>query len=270
MADSTTTPEAAGKPLPAKKKERSAAYPAITIEQAVKFVAEIYKNFRKDFTKRDDILSLVEGSHPRHIAASVYYLFLNRETDTYQVSDAFRKVLTPINEQERRSTLLSAFEAPKLYKALIEKFDGDEIPKELTSHLSRFYDITEDAAPLAADVFIKNAQYVGVLSDKNYFSFNGTKLAVQTGALPAEKPGEPEASLPSGEEINVNAEVGNMKVPEQRQQRLLPEMVNEEKVKIRLTKGRFAWLSHPLDLTITDIQILEKEIEKLKLIAGAI
>jgi hypothetical protein len=269
MADSATTPETAGKPLPAKKKERSAAYPAITIEQSVKFVAEIYKNFRKDFTKRDDILSLVEGSHPRHIAASVYYLFLNREADTYQVSDAFRKVLTPINEQERRSTLLTSFEAPKLYKALIEKFDGDEIPKELTSHLSRFYEITEDAAPLAAEVFIKNAQYVGVLSDKNFLSFNGTKLSVQTGALPAEKPGEAELPSPSGGEVNVSKGAAAPIAPEEKQQLLLPEMANEERVKVRLTRGRFAWLIHPLDLTNTDVQILEKEIEKLKLIANS-
>jgi hypothetical protein len=47
-------------------------------------------------------------------------------------------------------------------------------------------------------------------------------------------------------------------------------MVNEEKVRIRLTGGRFAYLIHPIDLSLVDIQILRKEIEKLELMCAGV
>jgi hypothetical protein len=59
-----------------KKVERSAAYPSISIPTALDFVAEIYKNFRSVFAKRDDILNLIEGSQIRFVAAGSYYRFL--------------------------------------------------------------------------------------------------------------------------------------------------------------------------------------------------
>lgn len=47
--------------------------------------------------------------------------------------------------------------------------------------------------------------------------------------------------------------------------KLLGEMVNEEKVKIRLTGKKFAYLIYPDNLTKTDIEILKKQIEQLEL-----
>jgi hypothetical protein len=47
---------------------------------------------------------------------------------------------------------------------------------------------------------------------------------------------------------------------------LLAEMVNEEKIKVRLTGKKFAYLIYPDNLNKTDIEILQKEIEQLALI----
>ena len=46
-------------------------------------------------------------------------------------------------------------------------------------------------------------------------------------------------------------------------------MANEEKVKIRLSGGKFAYLIHPLNLTKIDIEILKKQIEQIELIVLA-
>lgn len=58
------------------------------------------------------------------------------------------------------------------------------------------------------------------------------------------------------------------KTPEQLPviQKFLPEMVEEEKIKIRLTGNKFAYLMYPISLTKRDIAILQKQIEQLDLI----
>jgi hypothetical protein len=253
-----------------KPSRRSAAYPAITIEQAITFVADVYKNFRSVYAKRDDILAVTEAKHPRYLAAAAYYLLLDRENDTYKVAEHYKLIATPLNEKERAIALLASFGAPKLYKTLIEKFDGGVVPPELPFHLSRFHEITDEAAPLAAEIFIKNAKYCGVLSEMNVLTYKTTLMRLNESPSDAqigEQGGTPILpSTPGRGEGTVQDPGYAYKTG----QKLLPEMVNEEKVRIRLTGGRFAYLIHPLDLSTVDIQILQKEIEKLQLIAGSV
>lgn len=252
--------------------ERSAAYPAITIEDALRFVGEVYKNFRNSFAKRDDIVSLIEGAHNRHVAAASYYGLLNRQKDSYQVSDLYKTVATPINETERRKALLEVFQSPNLNKELIDKFDGDVLPKEqqLIAHLSRFHRITTDAAPLAADVFIKNAKFCGVLDEANILNFKNVLLKLsdvnfQFAEVISEEKNKTQQQ--ETQDVIIKNQDSSTTVLETKTPTtaLLPEMVNEEKVKVRLTRKKFAYLIYPLDITKTDIQILKKEIEQLEL-----
>jgi hypothetical protein len=258
----------AGVPVPgtiAKKVERSAAHPAITIEQCLKFVAEFYKNFRNDFAKRADILRIIENAHPRHLAAAGYYLFLNRIDDTYQVSEFYKAVVTA-SDKDRQSLLLKSFKAPKLNSALIEKFDGDEIPTELETHLSLFYGITNDAAPLAAEVFIKNAKFCGVLNEKNFLNvanFNAKSDDSSIADTPPDIQAQEEKNAPNIATQNP----ANLPPDTGQNQKLIPEMVNSEKIKIRITGGRFVYLEYPINLTSKDIDVLQKQIEQLRIIA---
>ncbi|HEX8675670.1 MAG TPA: hypothetical protein VF700_00530 [Segetibacter sp.] len=258
-----------------KKVERSAAYPSISIPTALDFVAEIYKNFRSVFAKRDDILNLIEGSQIRFIAAGSYYRFLNREKDTYQVSELYKAIVQFTSEKEKKTALLEAFQSPKLYKELIEKFDGDQLPKELVAHLSRFHKITFDAAPIAADIFIKNAKYCGILDDNNVLNFKKklSVIEVSDGHLNEEtREIKKEEATHNNTEKSLTTGEGEVKTPPlqtndiEKKQILLEEMVNEERVKIRLTGRKFAYLIYPADtITKTDVAILQKEIEKLQL-----
>jgi hypothetical protein len=251
---------------PERKIERSAAYPAITLQHAIAFTGEIYKNFRSSPTKRSDILKLIEGAHPRYIAASSYYLLLDRDGDVYKVSDFYIEIVNPISQAEQAKNLLLAFEAPKLNKNLIEKFDGGELPSELQAHLTRFFGITQDAAPLAAEVFLENAKYCGVLTDKNVLLFGTKKLRTDSNEGEGKKveSGEPAQQGPGGNAVT------NPESPAVKQQPLLlEEMVNSDKVRIRLSGGKLAYLLHPLDLNKTDVAILLKEIEKLQLLVDS-
>lgn len=262
-----------------RKVERSAAYPAITIEQALAFTAEIYNNFRFSSVKRDDISSVIEGTHPRHIAAAGYYLLLDREGDQYKVTEHYKQIANPLNEKERISNLLISFEAPKFNKNLIEKFDGGEIPKELVVHLTRFFGITAEAAPTAAAVFVKNAMYCKVLDERNILCFKEAKVRFSNPDFKLEEAvftGDDLTPKSSKTEPLTGAEITPPLKPLGQDPKLgtqppllLDELVNSDKVKIRLTGGKIAYLHHPFDLNSIDVAILEKEIEKLKLIVGA-
>jgi hypothetical protein len=266
LINTETQPESRSK----KPVERSAQYPGRTIEESLQFVAEFYKNFRTSLTKRNDILNMIEGTHNRDIAAAAYYGFLRRDKDSYQVTELYRIISNPINQEERKAKLLEAFHAPNLNKELINRFDGDQIPDSLIAQLTRFHRITEDAAPLAADVFLKNARFCGVLDDNNVLHFQ----RALTGQRPIREQKLDESNEPQEEDQQKKGAITvQISTPQQGQlqhakqeQLLLPEMTNSDKIKIRLTGGKFAYLTYPLDLNKKDIQILSKQIEQLELI----
>jgi hypothetical protein len=243
--------------------ERSAAYPAKTIEDCLLIVKGIYANFKTAFTKRSDIIDIVEEvNHPRDLAAATYYTLLNRVKDTYQVSEElFMPIEYHLEDNEREDALLIAFKAPKLYKELIDKFNGSQLPKELVVHLHRFHHITEDAAPLAAEVFIKNAKFCKVLDENNNFNID-SPLKTKSPEIKDEKP--------NGEELNKGIHPpspnGQANTNPQEVKGLLEEMVDSETSKIRLTGNRFATFKYPVKLSQKDIEILKKHIEMLELL----
>lgn len=250
------------------KKERSAAHPAISIDEAIKVVSEIHKNFRYNYAKRNDILDLVESAQVRSLAAATYYSLLDREKDSYKVSESYKKIANPIDEKEKQIALIGAFSKPTLYQELIEKFDGAEVPKELIVHLSRFHRITEDAAPNAAEAFIKSAKYCGVLDINNKLVFKEAALKISSPNFdPNTILDNSEVSTTENQNKEVKEDDSNKVVPvaiHQPPQLLLTEMVNEEKVRVRLTENKFAYIIHPLNLTLKDLSILRKQLDVIE------
>lgn len=49
---------------------------------------------------------------------------------------------------------------------------------------------------------------------------------------------------------------------------LIPEMVNAEQVKVRLTEGKFAYFVYPININKKDVLILQKEIDKLDILTS--
>ncbi|PQJ11715.1 hypothetical protein CJD36_007935 [Flavipsychrobacter stenotrophus] len=251
--------------------ERSAAYPAYSIEYCLSFTGEVYKHFRNSFAKRDDILSLIKGAHPSKIAACGHYGFLEREKDTYKVSELYKKIVNHLTPEEKAEALLKAFITPTLNADIVEKFDGDILPQNLHIHLFRFHRISEGASQAAADVFISNAQYVGVLSDSNKLCYNEVLRFIPSGRpIPEFADNEPPVQVvpvtssptPATQtEKNVTSAVQDEAKPAL----LLTEIAGEERLPIKLTEGKRAYLSYPKDLKEKDITILKLQLEALAL-----
>src|SRR5690606_18137041 len=101
---------------------------------------------------RDAVLDVIEGAHPRHLAAAGHYGFIDREKDEYWVTERFKAIHLWTSEEEKREELKKAFGSPTLYQKLIEKYDGGEIPKQLPAILVRFYGITESKSDEVAQI----------------------------------------------------------------------------------------------------------------------
>ena len=261
-----------------KSKERSAAYPAITINAAIAFVSEINKHFRSSWAKRSDILALVDNSHNRFIAASAYYTLLRRDKDSYQITDLFKSIINPISEKEKRTSLLQAFESPKLNKELIEKFDGDVIPKELPIHLYRFHKITEDAANIAADIFINNASICQVIDGNGRLVFNQELNKLRNPnfdfAEITNLENKPQITNSANSSENIETFVPLIEQPiiqkqkySNTQNNLLLDNSSDEKLRIRLTENKIAYLHYPINITKKDIYILRKQLDVLEEVA---
>ncbi|HRO48147.1 hypothetical protein [Agriterribacter sp.] len=241
--------------------QRSASYPGISLEEALGFTTEVAKSFpSSQVINRNDIAAVLKkaaASIVREISASVQFQLFSKDKDGYKISPLFKKITNYLDQSERRKLIIEAFGSPKLYAELIEKFNNHAIPQELKTHLIRFHKIAEKAAPDAANVFIESAKFAGVLSDSGILTISpdmAQHLPHNDNVI--------DNGL-SATEIFIENQVTS---PVIRQQLQLTEMVNEEKVKIRLTGGKFAYLIYPLDLTKRDISVIQKQIEQLDLI----
>ena len=155
--------------------ERSAAYPAILIEEAIPFVAAVLKNFPgNQSVTREDIAAVLPDISAIHrpIAASVHYGLLNREKGKYQVTKLYKDYSNFLSDFEKRKLLLQIFGEPTLYKEIIAKHDGHVLPTELKTHLIRFHRIVDKVAGEVADDFIKNAEYVGAINENRILNYS--------------------------------------------------------------------------------------------------
>lgn len=249
---------------------RSAAYPAISLSEALTFVSEVYKNFTAaQFISREDVAAVLKRSPAtiqRDVAAAAQYKFFDKAKQGYQISEPYKTIHNFLSEKEKKKCLLEAFGSPKLYADLIAKHDGHALPLELKTHLIRFHQIAENAAAAAAELFVENARFVGALSDNGILNYKKEleKLSdngVQYAEIITEEPPKKEDKVFDFHQKTDLLPPGNTG------QQGLPNIPNAENVKIPLTGKQVAYLIYPVKITKTDIAILRKQIDILELSA---
>lgn len=151
-----------------KKGNRSSGYPAFSLEDCVDAVKKVKEELGGGFSSRDLIAkamgySGVTGASGTKISACVHFGLLSRSGNTYALSDLSNRLLTPISDGEKAEALVEAVNSPNLYNKLIEEYGGKALPNMLENILSRQYDIINNSAQKAAEVFKKSLEYAGLL-----------------------------------------------------------------------------------------------------------
>lgn len=153
-----------------KKLQRSAAYPSITLEEALDATRTLRESYSSTPFSRDSAaIALgykgVSGASSSKIAACVHFGLLVRDGNVYKQSELADQILVATSDEERMEGIVTAFRTPTLYRKLVDENNGRALPKMLDNILVRQYGITERAAKQAANDFIKSATYAGVLQN---------------------------------------------------------------------------------------------------------
>ena len=101
----------------------------------------------------------------------------------YKPSQDFIRIYKPISEEEKQQTKVECLLRPELYRQLIERFSGQQLPGVggLAILLYRQYRVAEDASQKAAKVFLDNVESLGLVSDNILkLSLHGIKTESDT------------------------------------------------------------------------------------------
>lgn len=151
-----------------KKGGRSSSYPAFSLEDCIAAVKKVKEELGSNPSSRDLVAramgySGVTGASATKISACVHFGLLDRSGNTYSTSELSSKILTPVSNGEKAEALVEAVNSPSLYSKLISEYSGKALPNMLENILSRQYDIIDNSAQRAAEIFKKSLEYAGLL-----------------------------------------------------------------------------------------------------------
>lgn len=229
-------------------RERSRAYPGITLQNSVENLKKIKKSLGSaeiDRTQIAHVLGVAEGTVARPTAALVHFGMLERAAGNYRISELGRLIADPLNKQELEGLLKQSIRMPSLYSEVLDHYANEgQIPDRLATVLARNFGIAGNASELAASVFIESAKYANIVDENLKFiaaEASERQLPQSESPLPASTSQSPE-SKPKESADGEN-----------------------QTFHFKLSSNKFARLSVPSELTTRDIEIIKKQIELLEL-----
>lgn len=162
------------------KRARSVAYPSNTIDHCVELSRRIHKTFGSiTYTDRETIsheLSISNSHLQTQLSTCVQYGLLElKSKEGYKTTALFKKIHLPLPDENVNESLKECLNNPDLYKKILPVFVNNEVPtvNGLAAILNRNYNLTENAAPIAAKVFIENLKSLDLLSVNNVLIYQG-------------------------------------------------------------------------------------------------
>ena len=152
-----------------KIRDRSVAYPSVTVQQAIEIADELLKGLGKGPYSREEAAKAIghtalTGAASRKIAALVQYGLLIRIGNTYSQTQLAQDILIPIDEKQKRAAIIQSVRNPKLFASLIERYQEQALPNMLESILVR-EKINHSVAAEVASTFRESLEYAGVLQN---------------------------------------------------------------------------------------------------------
>lgn len=161
------------KETPASRRERSARYPSVPLQEAIAFCRQI------------DELG-IDGLGAAQIATAMGYRNVKTNTfsgrlssarqfqlivlndQNYSLTELALRIIHPIDPAEVAQLLRQACLAPHLYAELIRHYSGKRLPEaEILGNLMMHkYQITASAKSAAADAFLDSLRFVGLMNDQ--------------------------------------------------------------------------------------------------------
>lgn len=152
-----------------KKKDRSTAYPAISLEQALEYSKKLVEAYRKNpFSRQNAVEGIgykkITGDTAQKIGALGHYGLLEKSgKSAYQNSEIAQSICYFTDDDSRLYDIQKVVQTPKLFRALIERHAGQSLPARLNSVLVQSHGITPTVADKVAVIFEDSLNYAGLL-----------------------------------------------------------------------------------------------------------
>lgn len=168
-----------------KTRNRSAAYPAVDLEQAVQATIDLNKNLGEGLYSRPAAAEAlgyagVSGTSASKIASLVHFNLLNRQGDAYSLSELAKRIISPVSDEERAEAIAVAAGSPRLYSSLITEYSGKSLPVMLDNILFRNYRINNKVTKEVAKNFRKSLEFAGLLTNGVVKNLNYSEPHLQT------------------------------------------------------------------------------------------
>lgn len=152
------------------KRERSTAYPAIPLGEAVEYSKKLIAAYPKShFDRASAAVSMgyatLSGASAPKIAALVHYGLLERKGNAYKNSDLAEQILHYTTEDEKDAAILEAAKHPKLFDSLISEYSGRAVPPTLNNILVRQFGIGRKVADTVVQTFKDSLEFAGLYSN---------------------------------------------------------------------------------------------------------
>jgi hypothetical protein len=151
-------------------RKRSRPYPRRSLKECLDFIRMVDEAGRDNVAEDVLVARLGLSTANSHrftglVSSSKQFGLLTVDNGQYTVRDLGKRYLNPLNDEERRQATVEAFNSPKLYQELIEKFGGGSLPdkQKLANTLLRYHGIESKVSSKATEIFIDSAEFAGLL-----------------------------------------------------------------------------------------------------------
>ncbi len=156
--------------------QKSRPYPFYSIDEALKFIANIEKLGGRNVSESVLLKELnIKQPNTRSfwgkVTSAKQFGLLIVDGKNYTLTERARLILRPKDEASKKNVLMESFLTPELYKELHDKFGGQQLPPVETLGNILFHDhnLNVNVSLDAAKAFIESAKYVNLLGQDNIF-----------------------------------------------------------------------------------------------------
>lgn len=176
-------------------KERSVAYPSITLGDAVEYTLKLREALGKGPYSRDEAAralghAKLSGPAARKVAALVHYALLERTGNTYNQTQLVQDILKPLSDEQKNQAIVKAARSPRLFEKLLQKYSGQALPTMLQNVLIR-EGVSESAADEVVKLFTESIKFAGLLINGIVVQMPAGDEEIVAGANPDSTPVAP-------------------------------------------------------------------------------
>jgi hypothetical protein len=161
----------------------------------------------------------------------------------FQLSELAKRIYFPTDESDKSHALLLAFATPATFRQLIERYDGDPLPKKeiLANVLHREIGVPESWKDRVASFFLNSAQNIGAINGHGILCFASSLRSNNVKSTP---------EAPKGTVLSPPVFFGGGVPEEETHTYVLP-----------LANGRKISVTAPLDVTEKEVKRISKWLE---------